>query len=123
MNKTNIRAPAPKEDNNNWIVELQKAKELLYSSMGEYRELFNDSTLEENRTKIQRDNIDKIITDLNSRAGDVEWLSRSEGAFALIFTGLTTLLNQHNQIIQLKFQNAVMNKRLKALEDKNVNNS
>lgn len=102
--------------------EVQKARDALYGAIAQYRAQLQDSTLATNRSKMQKDGIDKLFQDLNSFNGGLEKTNVGEGPLALIFTGLNSVLNLKDQINELKFSNALLLRRMDELEGKAVKN-
>lgn len=115
--------PAPQvmtEEQGRLAAELQKARDSMYSAMANYRALLQDSTLAGNRSKVQKDEIERVFIALNVANGEMEKLNFGEAPLALIFTALNSALLVKDQVNELKFGNAVLLRRLEVLE-KQVN--
>ena len=98
--------------------DVQRARDQLYAGINEYRDLLKQTTLSINRTKMQTDNVSQVIGRINEGNGQLERVNVGEGPLALIITSLHAILGLKDEINDVKFQNNVFLKRLKALEDK-----
>ena len=98
--------------------DLAKTRDAMYAAIAQYRALFADATLADNRSKFQRDAVDEVFRRLNQANGDLERLSQNEGTLALLFTALTSALAVKDQVNELKFSNALLVRQIKELQTK-----
>jgi hypothetical protein len=97
---------------------LEKARTALQTAVLEYKELLQKTQLAANRSTDENRTRHKIIVDMHDLAGQLEFVNAGEGLMTLCITALHSNLLLKDEINDLKFQNAVLNKRLKAVAAK-----
>lgn len=96
--------------------ELNAAKDKLTQAVLEYRGLLKDTTLPRNQSQDQKKYRNRVLHDLNSYAGDLEELNVGEGIFSLAFLALHSIVLMNDEINELKFNNFMLYKKVKALQ-------
>jgi len=104
------------EDQGKIAAALVQAREAMYAAMTDYRKLLQDSTLAGNRTKAQKDEIERAFAALNAANGEMERLNVGEAPLTLLFTALNAILLVKDQANELKFSNALLLRRIESLE-------
>lgn len=111
--------PPPPVQNEAEVKErLEKARAALQTLVLEYKELLQKTQLAANRSTEENRARHKIIIDMHDLAGQLEFVNAGEGLMTLCVTALHSSLMLKDEINDIKFQNAVLNKRLKTIAEK-----
>lgn len=113
--ETNLAAPTQEQAAK--ISALSKARDDFGKTVLAFRSLLQDKTLSGQRTQAQKDHQVKIMQQMNVYAGDLEAANLGEGLFSLAFVSLNSLFTLRDEVNDLKFQNLMLHKRLKELNE------
>jgi len=100
------------------IERIEAARRELQTLIIEYKDLLQTSQLASNRSTEDNRLRQQLLFKLNDVAGKLEFLNVGEGLMTLAISALHSSLILKDEVNDLKFQNAVLNKRLKALSEK-----
>lgn len=101
-------APPPKVD----MEQLEAARSRLQGSILRFKDELKKNTLSANRT-VEEGNVRKsLLAELNYGAGELDFINVGEGIMSLAISSLHSAFLLKDEINDLKFQNAVLSKRL-----------
>ena len=109
-------SPPPPPQNNEAAVResLEKTRAALQVLVLEYKELLQKTQLASNRSTEENRARHKLIVDMHDLASQLEFVNAGEGLMTLCVTALHSTLVIKDEINDVKFQNAVLNKRFKS---------
>lgn len=110
--------PPPQVNEEELKARLEKSRQGLQAAVLEFKELLQKTQLASNRSTEDNRHRQGVIISAHDLAGQLEFLNAGEGLMTLCVTALHSSLLLKDEINDLKFQNAVLNKRLKALSEK-----
>lgn len=96
---------------------LEKTRSALQALVLEYKELLQKTQLAANRSTDENRSRHKLIVDIHDFAGQLEFANAGEGLMTLCIAAMHSILVIKDEINDVKFQNAVLNKRLKSFAD------
>ena len=97
---------------------MEESRKALYASVLDFKSLLKDYELSANRTSDENKARQELLVKLNNQAGQLEYLNAGEGLMTLTITALNCVTLLQDQINDLRYQNAVLNKKVKALSNK-----
>lgn len=95
---------------------IEDVRDELYRGVSEYRALFADKRLPDNRSPKDKEYRSNLFAKLNDLAGELNNYNLPEGTTALAITALNQVLMMRDEMNKLEYQNAVLNKKIKDLE-------
>lgn len=117
--QTNQQAiPSPQVNEAEVKERLESARKELQVCILEYKDLLQSSKLAANRTTEENRNRHQLLVKLNDLTGRLEFANAGEGLMTLCISSLHSALILKDDINELKFQNAMLNKKLKAVSEK-----
>ncbi len=94
---------------------LEEARRRLQEAILIYKDLLTSNTLASNRSTEEIEKRNQLIFSLNNLAGELDFLNVGEGMMTLNLTALHSIMMLKDEINDLKFQNAYLNKKVKPL--------
>jgi hypothetical protein len=86
-----------------------------------YKDLLQKTQLSANRSTEDTRLRNKVIVDIHDLSGQLDFLNAGEGLMTMCITALHSSLLLKDEINDLKFQNAILNKKIKSIaSDKEV---
>lgn len=96
---------------------LEGARKELQALVLEYKDLLQTSQLSANRSTEDNRTRQQLLFKINDSAGKLEFANAGEGLMTLCIASLHATLFLKDEVNDLKFQNAVLNKKIKTLLD------
>ena len=104
----------PQKNPEEILAKLEESRKALYASVLDFKSLLKDYELSANRTSDENKARQELLVKLNNQAGQLEYLNAGEGLMTLTITALNCVTLLQDQINDLRYQNAVLNKKVKA---------
>lgn len=115
--------PPPSPEQAEKISKLAQIKDDFSNAVLEFRALLKDPTLAQNKSQLQKDRSHKVFQELNRCAGELERYNAGEGVFSLLFIALNSCLTLKEEINDVRFQNLMLHKKIKQLEEQSTGSS
>lgn len=96
---------------------LEAQRKSLQTLVLEYKEFLRGTQVAANRTVEENRKRTDVLYKINDETGKLEFLNEGEGLMTLCITALNSVLLLKDEINDLRFQNAVLNKKIKKLTD------
>jgi hypothetical protein len=97
---------------------LEAARRTLQTLVLEYKDLLQLTQLASNRSTEDNRNRQQLLFKVNDAAGKLEFENAGEGLMTLCISSMHAILILKDEINDLKFQNAILNKKIKNITDK-----
>jgi hypothetical protein len=111
--------PQPPQANEAEIKErLEAARKDLQKFVLEYKDLLQASQLAVNRSTDDNRSRQQLLFKINDAAGKLEFENAGEGLMTLCISSLHAILFLKDEVNDLKFQNAILNKKIKTILEK-----
>lgn len=111
-----IPPPVPQLSEDEVRERLEASRKELQSLVLRYKDHLQKTELASNRTVADSRDRQQLLHGLNDSAGKLDFLNAGEGLMTLCISSLHSILLLKDEVNDLKFQNAVLNKKIKNIE-------